>query len=93
MEEWQAFLDGLGYRYWDESSNPAYQLFLGWAELLEAINFFESDSQYFQALEQGARKILFWAFGLIFLSITCKIGAIILKIRIPNYTICFLNLS
>jgi threonine dehydratase len=29
MEEWQAFLDGLGYRYWDESSNPAYQLFLG----------------------------------------------------------------
>jgi threonine dehydratase len=24
----QKFLDGLGYRYWDESSNPAYKLFL-----------------------------------------------------------------
>ncbi|MBK9161647.1 MAG: threonine ammonia-lyase, biosynthetic [Nitrosomonadales bacterium] len=23
------FLDALGYRYWDESANPAYQLFLG----------------------------------------------------------------
>lgn len=29
MEEWQAFLDTLGYRYWDENENPAYQLFLG----------------------------------------------------------------
>ena len=29
MEEWQAFLDTLGYRYWDESNNPAYKLFLG----------------------------------------------------------------
>jgi threonine dehydratase len=29
MEEWQIFLDTLGYRYWDESQNPAYQLFLG----------------------------------------------------------------
>ncbi|MGD2182942.1 threonine ammonia-lyase, biosynthetic [Lusitaniella coriacea] len=29
MEAWQAFLDTLGYRYWDESQNPAYQLFLG----------------------------------------------------------------
>jgi threonine dehydratase len=29
MEQWQAFLDTLGYRYWDESNNPAYQLFLG----------------------------------------------------------------
>ena len=29
MEEWQTFLDTLGYRYWDESQNPAYQLFLG----------------------------------------------------------------
>lgn len=28
MAEWQAFLDTLGYRYWDESQNPAYQLFL-----------------------------------------------------------------
>lgn len=27
--EWQAFLDRLGYRYWDESQNPAYKLFLG----------------------------------------------------------------
>jgi threonine dehydratase len=26
---WQAFLDGLGYRWVDESANPAYQLFLG----------------------------------------------------------------
>jgi threonine dehydratase len=23
------FLDTLGYRYWDESANPAYKLFLG----------------------------------------------------------------
>lgn len=29
MQEWQAFLDTLGYRYWDESQNPAYHLFLG----------------------------------------------------------------
>jgi threonine dehydratase len=29
MEDWQAFLDTLGYRYWDESQNPAYKLFLG----------------------------------------------------------------
>ena len=29
MEQWQAFLDSLGYRYWDESQNPAYKLFLG----------------------------------------------------------------
>ncbi len=29
MDEWQAFLDTLGYRYWDESQNPAYKLFLG----------------------------------------------------------------
>jgi len=29
MEEWQMFLDTLGYRYWDESQNPAYKLFLG----------------------------------------------------------------
>ncbi|MDJ0801090.1 MAG: threonine ammonia-lyase, biosynthetic [Calothrix sp. MO_167.B12] len=29
MEEWQAFLDTLGYPYWDENSNPAYKLFLG----------------------------------------------------------------
>ncbi|MEA5617019.1 threonine ammonia-lyase, biosynthetic [Cronbergia sp. UHCC 0137] len=28
-EEWQAFLDTLGYGYWDESQNPAYKLFLG----------------------------------------------------------------
>jgi len=26
--DFQKFLDGLGYRYWDESQNPAYQLFL-----------------------------------------------------------------
>jgi threonine dehydratase len=29
MAEWQSFLDTLGYRYWDESQNPAYKLFLG----------------------------------------------------------------
>jgi threonine dehydratase len=29
MQQWQAFLDTLGYRYWDESQNPAYKLFLG----------------------------------------------------------------
>ncbi|OCQ95052.1 PLP-dependent threonine dehydratase [Nostoc sp. MBR 210] len=29
MEEWQAFLDTLGYQYWDESQNLAYKLFLG----------------------------------------------------------------
>ncbi|MEO1427635.1 MAG: threonine ammonia-lyase, biosynthetic [Cyanobacteria bacterium J06633_8] len=28
MEEWQAFLDTLGYQYWDENKNPAYKLFL-----------------------------------------------------------------
>ncbi|MGL5034014.1 MAG: threonine ammonia-lyase, biosynthetic, partial [Microcystaceae cyanobacterium] len=27
--QWQTFLDSLGYQYWDESQNPAYQLFLG----------------------------------------------------------------
>ncbi|MBD0335172.1 MAG: threonine ammonia-lyase, biosynthetic [Cyanobacteria bacterium Co-bin13] len=29
MAEWQAFLDTLGYPYWDENKNPAYKLFLG----------------------------------------------------------------
>ncbi|MBD2448411.1 threonine ammonia-lyase, biosynthetic [Nostoc sp. FACHB-152] len=29
MQEWQAFLDTLGYQFWDESNNPAYKLFLG----------------------------------------------------------------
>jgi threonine dehydratase len=29
MEQWQAFLDTLGYRYWDDNYNPAYKLFLG----------------------------------------------------------------
>jgi threonine dehydratase len=29
MGEWQAFLQTLGYRYWDENKNPAYKLFLG----------------------------------------------------------------
>mgnify|MGYP000947856968 FL=1 len=28
IPEWQAFLAQLGYRYVDESQNPAYQLFL-----------------------------------------------------------------
>lgn len=29
MQDLQDFLDTLGYRYWDESQNPAYRLFLG----------------------------------------------------------------
>ena len=29
MVDWQAFLDALDYRYWDENQNPAYKLFLG----------------------------------------------------------------
>lgn len=29
IPDWQAFLDTLGYPYWDESNNPAYKLFLG----------------------------------------------------------------
>ncbi|MCW6036005.1 threonine ammonia-lyase, biosynthetic [Spirulina subsalsa FACHB-351] len=28
MSQWQAFLETLGYRYWDENHNPAYHLFL-----------------------------------------------------------------
>jgi threonine dehydratase len=28
MTDWRAFLDTLGYPYWDESQNPAYKLFL-----------------------------------------------------------------
>lgn len=28
MEDWQAFLDTIHYRYWDENQNPAYKLFL-----------------------------------------------------------------
>ncbi|MGD1907288.1 MAG: threonine ammonia-lyase, biosynthetic, partial [Leptolyngbyaceae cyanobacterium] len=28
MDEWEAFLETLGYRYWDETQNPAYHLFL-----------------------------------------------------------------
>ncbi|MDI6750305.1 MAG: threonine ammonia-lyase, biosynthetic [Rhodocyclaceae bacterium] len=29
MREFRAFLKNLGYRYWDESANPGYRLFLG----------------------------------------------------------------
>jgi threonine dehydratase len=29
MDEFRAFLAGLGYRHWDESANPVYKLFLG----------------------------------------------------------------
>jgi threonine dehydratase len=29
MNEFQGFLDDLGYHYWDETANPAYRLFLG----------------------------------------------------------------
>ena len=28
MAQWEAFLKTLGYRYWNESNNPAYKLFL-----------------------------------------------------------------
>jgi threonine dehydratase len=28
-EDWQMFLSSLGYRYWNESQNPVYKLFLG----------------------------------------------------------------
>ncbi len=28
MNQWEAFLETLGYRYWNESHNPAYKLFL-----------------------------------------------------------------
>ncbi|MEN8446301.1 MAG: threonine ammonia-lyase, biosynthetic, partial [Cyanobacteria bacterium J06555_13] len=28
MTQWEAFLNTLGYRYWNESQNPAYKLFL-----------------------------------------------------------------
>ncbi|MBD2078988.1 threonine ammonia-lyase, biosynthetic [Leptolyngbya sp. FACHB-17] len=28
MTDWQAFLDSISYRYWDENQNPAYKLFL-----------------------------------------------------------------
>lgn len=29
LNDWQRFLDGLGYQYVDETENPAYRLFLG----------------------------------------------------------------
>ncbi|MFZ9271376.1 MAG: threonine ammonia-lyase, biosynthetic, partial [Prochlorococcaceae cyanobacterium] len=29
LDDWQSFLDGLGYSYVDETANPAYKLFLG----------------------------------------------------------------
>ncbi len=29
ISQWQKFLNSLGYRYWDESQNPSYKLFLG----------------------------------------------------------------
>jgi threonine dehydratase len=29
LEDWRRFLDGLGYRHWEETDNPAYRLFLG----------------------------------------------------------------
>ncbi|MBI1834715.1 MAG: hypothetical protein HYR92_02920, partial [Burkholderiales bacterium] len=28
MKAFKEFLNGLGYRYWDETENPAYRLFL-----------------------------------------------------------------
>ncbi|MDA7432227.1 threonine ammonia-lyase, biosynthetic, partial [Synechococcus sp. AH-601-O06] len=29
LKDWQSFLSDLGYSSWEETSNPAYQLFLG----------------------------------------------------------------
>jgi threonine dehydratase len=29
MKDFRVFLKNLDYRYWDESKNPAYRLFLG----------------------------------------------------------------
>lgn len=29
LDDWNLFLAGLGYRHWDETTNPAYALFLG----------------------------------------------------------------
>jgi len=29
MKDFRVFLKNLGYRFWDESKNPAYRLFLG----------------------------------------------------------------
>ena len=29
IKEWERFLNLLGYKYWDETQNPAYRLFLG----------------------------------------------------------------
>ena len=29
QDDFKIFLDRLGYRYWDESENPAYKMFLG----------------------------------------------------------------
>jgi threonine dehydratase len=29
MKDFRAFLKSLGYRFWDETKNPAYRLFLG----------------------------------------------------------------
>lgn len=33
QDEYLNFLHNLGYPYWDETNNPAYQLFLGWVSL------------------------------------------------------------
>lgn len=32
QDEYLTFLHNLGYPYWDETNNPAYQLFLGWIQ-------------------------------------------------------------
>ena len=29
LEDWNEFLESLGYKYWQETQNPAYKLFLG----------------------------------------------------------------
>ena len=29
LDQFEAFLADLGYRYWEETENPAYRLFLG----------------------------------------------------------------
>lgn len=38
QNEYLTFLHNLGYPYWDETNNPAYQLFLGWIQKMAEYN-------------------------------------------------------
>ena len=38
QDEYLTFLHNLGYPYWDETNNPAYQLFLGWIQKMAEYN-------------------------------------------------------